>query len=375
MSHFSDLRMGGQRSMTHLIENLERTKYKPFALCPEKGELSEKLFSLGCPVFHVPMYSLKPKNILKCLPEAFHIRKIIKQNNIDIIHSDYPSDTYFAHLARLGTKTKVIWHVRWNVPAGKDRLFEKSFDGIIGVSEAAGKRFKLENSEISRKYETIYNGVDINKFSPLENKSELRKELDLPTGKFILLFAGVRKVGKGIFDILNAQVIIKNNNNNLPLMVFIGGDQANDNREKINKLIKENNISEDVRILPPQSNVSDWMRAADIIAIPSHEGNEGMPRVSIEAQCCGVPLILSDAGGVAEAIGDEQKAGIVVGQNSPQDIASAIQKIMSDENLAKKMSEAGRIRGEELFDIKIHARKIEKFYEYILSDYNLETKK
>ena len=375
MSHFSDLRMGGQRSMTHLIERLDRQKYSPFALCPEKGELSDKLLSLDCPVFHVPMYSLKPKYILKCLPEAFRIRKILKEYKIDIIHSDYPSDTYFAHLARLGTKTKVIWHVRWNVPARKDRLFEKSYDGIIGVSEAAGKRFKLEDPEINKKYQTIYNGVDIDEFSPLDNKSDLRKKLDLPNNQFILLFAGVRKVGKGIFDILNAQVIIKNNNNNLPLMVFIGGDQANDNREKMNKLTEENNISEDVRILPPQSNVSDWMRAADTIAIPSHEGNEGMPRVSIEAQCCGVPLILSDAGGVAEAIGDEQKAGIVVGQNSPQDIAGAIQKIMSDESLAKEMSEAGRKRGEEFFDIKIHARKVEKFYEYILSDYDMELTK
>ncbi len=360
--------------MTHLIENLDRERYKPFALCPEEGELSQKLLSLACPVFHFPLYSLKPKNIIKCLPEAFRIRKILKENEIDIIHSDYPSDTYFAHLARIGTKAKIIWHVRWNVPAAKDRIFERVYDGIIGVSEAAGRRFKLDNPEFSKKYKTIYNGVDTNKFLPLQDKSKLRDELALPSDEFILLFAGVRKEGKGVFDILNAQVLLKNSEKDLPLIVFVGGDEQNDNRMKIDDLIEKHSLKDNVRVLPAQINISDWMRASDLIAIPSHEGNEGMPRVSIEAQCSGVPLIVSDAGGVAEAIGREENAGIVVRQNSPQDIAQAIEKIMSSPALSKKMSEAGRKRGKELFDIKIHASRVENFYQYILNDYNLEHK-
>ena len=50
VSHYTHLRMGGQRSMALLIEHLDRRVVEPLAICPGPGELADHLTALGCPV-------------------------------------------------------------------------------------------------------------------------------------------------------------------------------------------------------------------------------------------------------------------------------------------------------------------------------------
>ena len=61
VSHYSHLRMGGQRSMALLIEHLDRRVVTPLAICPEPGELANHLARLDCPVMHVPLQPIKPR--------------------------------------------------------------------------------------------------------------------------------------------------------------------------------------------------------------------------------------------------------------------------------------------------------------------------
>ncbi len=366
VSHFPHLKMGGQRSMTHLIENLDRTRFRPFAICPEPGELSEKLESIGCKCFFVPFHSLKPKFLSYAIPNIFKVRDIIKSYNIDIIHPDFTADTFICGLAKKGTSCKMVWHVRWNEHFPKDRIHERLADGIIGVSDAAGTRFS-DTPAIKNKYITIYNGVDCEKFCPIDDKKAKRRELGIDDSRFMLIFVGVLKEGKGVLDIANALAILKKDKDlpEMPLCVFAGSKGKQETYDELLKIFKDNDLEGDIDLVGQQTNIHEWMQAADALMIPSHEGHEGMPRVLYESISCGTVGIGSNTSGVNEAVTPD--SGILVEEMTPTDIAAAVKKIMLDPDLVKDLQINGRKRALEFFDIKKHAKSVQDFYAKILN--------
>ena len=56
-----------------------------------------------------------------------------------------------------------------------------------------------------------------------------------------------------------------------------------------------------VGLLPTPRAVADFMRDLDVFVLPSH--SEGMPNVVLEAQACAVPVVATDAPGIAQALG------------------------------------------------------------------------
>lgn len=363
VSHFPDIKMGGQKSMYHIINNLDRQRFDPYCLCPEPGELSEELEKIDCKCFFLPLYNIKPRNIFKFRSMFTGIRKIIKEHNIDIIHPDHSSDAFFSGLAKRGTNCKMIWHIRWNEKHPKDRIHERLADGIIGVSDASIQRFSGA-SEFMNKYETIYNGVDCKLFCPVDNIDKLRSELGMPDNKFIILFVGILKEGKGIFEILDALNIIKNNNDEMPFTFFIGTWPGDEVKDRFHTKADDFDLRDDIKILPHQSEIYRWMQASDVLLIPSHEGNEGMPRVLYEAMACGTTGIGSYTSGVREAVTDN--SGMLVNEKSPDELAAAIKKLIDNPELLEKLQKGGRKRALAHFEVKSQTKKIENFYYKIL---------
>ncbi len=363
VSHFSHLRMGGQKSTVHLIENLDRSKIAPIGICPEQGELSEKMEAIACPCFFIPLYPIKPRHYVELITTYKMLRKLIVKEEIDILHPDRDADALICGLAKIGTPAKMVWHARVNAPHSSDRINFRLADGVIGVSTAASARFSAF-ADFDHKCRTIFNGVDTEVFKPVENKADIRLKLGLPTDKFILIFVGQITKGKGIYELAESMKIMKNDNtDNLPLLLYVGTPRSDGEGSRLVSFINDNELNDDVRIIPQQSNIHEWMQAADAQIIPSHEGVEGMPRVLYEAMACGTVGIGSDTSGVRETV--TKDSGILVKENSPDDIAKTITMLMSDKELVRKLQAGGRRRAVENFGIRRHARQVEEFYEKI----------
>lgn len=363
ISHFSDLHMGGQRSMTFLIENLDRDRVNPCAIMPEAGELSERLEKCGCPCYFIPLFSIKPKYLTKLPHEYKMLRNLIREKNIDILHPDYPSDAYMCYLAKSGTDAKLFWHVRWNEKFTKDKLYEKIADGIICVSKGTRDRFSY-TPEIDAKTAIIFNGVDCSVFSPVDDRKAVRKALEIPNDRNVGIFVGVYKDGKGVFDIINALGIIKKMREDImPNFYFIGTPMDTNMSGIMENMIRANDLNAYVKLIPQQNNIYEWMQAADFLTIPSYEGHEGMPRVLYEAMACGAVGIGSDTSGVREALTKE--SGILVPEKSPEQLADAILKIIENPELMHSYQIEGRKRAVSTFDIKIHSRNVVNFYDKI----------
>jgi glycosyltransferase involved in cell wall biosynthesis len=95
-----------------------------------------------------------------------------------------------------------------------------------------------------------------------------------------------------------------------------------------------------------RNNVSDFMAAMDVCIVPSIEEPLGL--VAIEAQAAGIPVVVTDAGGLVEIVQD-QVNGLVVPRKNPDAIAAAVIHVLCDRQLAASMADNGRHNVAERF--------------------------
>lgn len=361
VSHHPHMRMGGQRSMALLIEHLDRTVVEPMVICPRPGELSEHLASLGCPVEYVPLYHIKPRTLRAAWQSSRRIRAVLGERGVDIIAPDAPRDALTCGLAKIGTPTRMVWFVRVTGRHNLDPILERLSDGMIGVSEATRQRFSA-TPRVSARYRTIADGADMERFHPAVERAEVRRALGLPPDRFVLLFVGQIKVAKGVLDIVDALgSLAATHPQPPPLLVCIGTPDSPAILEEIWRRARALSITEDVRVLPQQTEIERWLQAADVLVSGSHQDTEGLSRVLFEAMACGTVPIATDIHGNREAISPE--TGVIVPERCPGAIARAVADLMaaSPERLAA-LRAAGLDQARRRFDIRRHARRVEAFY-------------
>ncbi|MDQ3154047.1 MAG: glycosyltransferase, partial [Actinomycetota bacterium] len=96
-------------------------------------------------------------------------------------------------------------------------------------------------------------------------------------------------------------------------------------------------IADVVRFAPPQggADLTDVYRAADVVAVPSH--NESFGLVALEAQACGTPVVAAAVGGLPVAVADGV-SGLLVEGHEPQAWADALSSIALDPSLARGLA-------------------------------------
>jgi glycosyltransferase involved in cell wall biosynthesis len=367
-SHFPTLTMGGQKSMHGIIAHLDRTKFRPLAIVPQEGDLSRALRQIDCPVTIIPLATVHRAFLYRPLgAEARQlwrncsaIRAFIRDERIDIVHTDEESDAVTCGLARFFTSAAVLYHIRLTNPCRLDPFIARLAGAFAGVSEATKNRFKKYPAAL-KNYRTLLDGVDCTLFKP-SSKKQLRRKLGLPADTFIALFVGQIKKGKGIFDIIDAMKLLlpRLSTKNMPLLIMIGRPIQEGFLDQVRLTIKDKGLSGHARLFDQQSNIHEWMQAADVLVLPSHEGVEGLPRVIFEAQACGCVPIGSDTSGVREAI--ENDGGLLVPQKSPEKISDALENCIKNKDLLNQLSEKALSWARTRFDMNVHARKIEQLY-------------
>lgn len=360
VSNFPHFKMGGQRSMLELIENLDRERIEPFAIVPEKGELSEKLETMNVPVYFNKTPKLKPKHLLSIIKALFGFRRIFKKEQIDIVHPDMERDTVLAGLAKIFTKTKMVWHVRLTRESNHDWINFTLADGVIGISEAVGRRFK-NSANFSRKYQTIFNGTSLERFKPPLNKGDAKAKIGLDRSKFYILFVGQLKEGKGLYDLFEAAEMLKDKPN--VRFLLCGNALSQEKALELENYVVRKKLT-NISFKGHQEDINKWMQASECLILPSHEGVEGMGRVLFEAMACGCVPIGTMISGISEAITID--TGILVPQKNPNAIKDAICTLRDEAAILEKFSKNGVQRAKEEFDIKIHAKHVMDFYNSIL---------
>jgi glycosyltransferase involved in cell wall biosynthesis len=361
VSHHTHLRMGGQRSMALLIEHLDRRAVEPLAICPGPGELTDHLTALDCPVVHVPLHAIKLRTLGSVWGSAARIRRLVRERAIDILAPDAPRDALTCGLAKLGTAAKLVWFVRLT---GRDRLdpmLEHLADGFIGDSDATRRRFS-SSARVTARYRTILGGADLERFRPVEDRAALRRELGLPDDRFVFVFTGQVTRAKGVLEIVEAFGRLRGSppNGPPPLLLVVGTPHPPDIAGEIEARARAGGAWDDVRLLGQREDVHRWMQSADVLVSGSYHDTEGMSRVLYEAMACGAVPIATDIPGNRDAVTPD--TGILVPERSAEELARAMIALRAQPERLAALRTQGLRRARRLFDIRSHARGVERFY-------------
>jgi glycosyltransferase involved in cell wall biosynthesis len=364
VSHHPHLQMGGQRSMALLIEHLDRTVVDPLVICPGPGPLTDYLTRLGCPVVHIPLHRIKPRTLGAVWRSSRAIRALLRERQIDIIAPDAARDALTCGLAKLGTATRMVWFVRLTSHDPLDPILAHLADAMIGDSDDTRRRFG-GSRRVAARHRTIVGGADLRRFRPPEDRTAVRRALDLPLDRPVLVFVGQVKAAKGVLDIVDALGRLKADRAGAaPLLVMVGTPDPPAILDEIARHTTAHDVAPQLRVLPQQSHVERWMQAADVLVSGSHQDTEGMSRVLYEAMACGAVPVATDIRGNRDAL--TPLTGVLVPERDPAAMARALGTLLADAPRLEAMRQAGIARARESFDIRLHARGVEQFYRDVL---------
>ncbi|MBD3208218.1 MAG: glycosyltransferase [Candidatus Nealsonbacteria bacterium] len=240
-------------------------------------------------------------------------------------------------------------------------LIKNAFDGYIISNSDQIREFKKYG--ITENIFPFGFGIDTKDiFYPISstNKIELRKQLNLPVDKTLLLFMGRFVERKRADFLLNVWCNLTHLYDKTSLvMVGSGMGQHDSNEKKIINLIKRSsNLIH--REFGPKLNPSEYYQASDMLILPSDR--EGQPNVLLEAMACGIPVIGSNIPGIVELLHDKEN-GFVFSVNNPQELSQAIEELVENEELRINLGKEGRKLILRMKDIYYVAKQYIKIYE------------
>jgi len=186
--------------------------------------------------------------------------------------------------------------------------------------------------------EIISNGVDTERFKPSASQRNLDEQKRLLTVARLDLHKGHDRVLEAL-AVLKAQGIT-------PRYTIVGqGDEGTRLRKMLQILGLENQVEFTGFVSGNQ--LPSMYSSCDIYVMASREIPrrldivEGFGISFLEASASGLPVVAGDSGGVSDAV-QHEKTGLLVNPDNPEDIASAIKRLLTDSNLARQLGNEGR---------------------------------
>ncbi len=268
-------------------------------------------------------------NLARALTPLLH--KIRKDFPFDVIDAQFffPDAVAAAQLGQaFGVPTSVTArggdiHYWGEQPATKPMIVaaSKRLSGMIAVSQAL-RRDMITLGIDGNSIEVLRPGIDRELFYPRDARA-LKKELGV-TGR-LAVTVGTLDENKGQYLVLEA---LRELSDVPDLHYWIAGEGPF--RPKLVEKIASFGLNDRVRLLGnvDRVQVAKLMAAADIMVMPS--AHEGLANVWLEALASGTPIVVCDAGGIAEVL-VEDRCGRIVARN-PKAIALGIREVLSQNN-------------------------------------------
>ncbi|WP_278656760.1 glycosyltransferase [Paraclostridium bifermentans] len=337
---------GTEKVILQLCESLNGN-FKKIIVCSSGGENVEVLKKLG--IKHYKINDIENKNPLYILSNLIKLKKIITEENIDIVHTHHRMAAFYTRLLTNFKNFKFV-HTAHNTFFNKKRLtnFALRKSEIISVGESVKNNLVNEFKIPKDRIQVIYNSVVTKSGSSvlLEEIQSAKKLGFFTVGNIgrICEQKGMEYFVKAINEVINK---------NLKMKFFIIGD--GEDRDKIEDLIKKFKLEKHVTILGYRKDVLNIMAQLDLIVLSSLW--EGLPLTPIEAFSLGKTVIGTNVDGTPEII-ENGRNGILV---EPKDYITLAKKIiyLEENNEILKQLE---IQALKTYNNKFSYKKFEKSY-------------
>ena len=326
---------GAERYLAALIENLAKAEHEIHLFTSEWNvHKNEADVALSRITFHkVPI--IRGLSFLEVLSFALNVRRMLKRERFDIIHSferTLYQDVYRAsdgcHREWLIQRKKIDpWYkfflhkmnplhliILW---IERNIFREGNYRMIIAISKRGKEEIVKHYGVPPEKIKVIYNAIDTNRFDLKDEeatRNEVRQTLGILQTIPILLFVGSGFKRKGLPFAIKALARLDFD----VRLIVIGKDRINHYRA----LAKKEGVEKRVIFLGPLVDVEKYYCASDLFVFPTIY--EPFGNVCLEAMAAGIPLVTSRICGGSEIL-DEGKNGYII--DNPTDPVEVANKI------------------------------------------------
>ncbi len=275
------------------------------------------------------------------LVPSFAIPKDSARALICTVHSTWKGEAIVTkkyNPENLNPNEKMMFRFNFMLRSYEKKLMDRS-DALIAVSKYTVDELTELYGIDEKKIHVIYNGVDINKFKPRINKSELRQEFGLEDKQKIILFVGRLYHRKGLEILLHSIPPVLQEFSDVKFA--ISGTGFKEKEESLRELAKKLDIEEHVTFLGyvPDEKLPFLYAASDVFVLPAIY--ENFPFAILEAQATGLPVISTKVGGIPEFLTDNENGFLTEPGNSTQ-LTQRILDLLQNPKLTKEIGARGR---------------------------------
>ena len=365
---------GSGRSLVRLIKGLDRRRFQPLVMLPEDGPLKQLIEAEGVEVILHPQLSIitRPdlrvgrlfRLVLAYPRSVWFLRRFIRERRVDLVHTNTGVIFSPALAARLAGVPHV-WHLRewfqefrhlWPLYLHYIRLLSNR---VVAVSNAIASQFSRRDRVV-----LIHNGFDLEEFQVPKAalRVEQRQRYGLGDAFVVGCVGRIKLVRKGQEVMVQATAVLKQHGRQIKALIVGAPSPGNeDHLARLRHMVAALGVEDSVIFAGELADPRPAYAAMDVAAMTSVQP-EPFAGVVMEAMSMGVPVIASKVGGSLDQVVDGV-TGILVQPGDPAALAQAIERLMDDPELCRRMGTASveRIRNE--FSLANMTRKIERVFD------------
>ena len=208
----------------------------------------------------------------------------------------------------------------------------------------------------------VYHGTDLSLFT--------EKKLKQPAPPYRILTVARLIAKKGLPTVYRALRMLCDRGIQLQHTLIGDGDQ----RKKILSLIKKLKLNHCTRWLgtQPHNVVLKHYRQADLFVlgceVAPNGDRAGIPNVLLESMAIGIPVVATSVSAIPELV-EDGKTGLLVPPGSPHQMADAILRLLTEQELRRKVIKAGRARIRQEFDSSVLIRDLATIYRQEIKEF------
>lgn len=305
---------------------------------------------------------LTSRNMLRTLEDMLAVWRAAEASDVVHIHSALvPHVTLIrAGLLALSARLRrgrVILHVHsgavqtWLAEGRGRRLLARlslsPANAVVTVDR--GSLAELAQVVGTRNLALVENGVDLAAYGPPGPTHTPPR----------VLYAGLLTERKGVVDLLAASQLLRERGVAHQLLLAGGTPDEGIQAETV---VRHAARASSARLLGPQPHerMAEWYRSVDVFCLPSWY--EAMPLSVLEAMASGLPVVASAVGDIPRAV-LHGVTGCLVPPHQPQQLADALERLLTDSGLRRDMGVAGQRHMQEHFDARQTATAMGQLYE------------
>ncbi len=341
---------GSHLSALTLAQNLP-PGIEPVVAVAQEGPLTRYLDERGIPWLKLPRIRSARNELGRAVVNVWPLRRFLKQNHIDIVHSNEYDMNSLWPLAKAGLAARHIWHQRSLNNSRRLALYAPFVDHYLTIS--AFCRDNLPNP-VRTRAEILPN--------PVEIAGADGAGIDPSVKGFKIGFAGHLDHQKRIMTVIGIAKRLAGTG--LHPSFFIFGDNATEGGRRAEQAVRDARLEKRFFFMGQKFPIAPWIKSLDLLLAPA--ANEGLGRALIEAQLLGVPVLASNHGGHRELV-RHGRTGWLAPLDDEDAFAQQIAAFMAAPDEMRSVCAAARDDAASRYSVLAHVARVADLYRALVS--------